>query len=1283
MRQFAVIILVCGLSALMLIGMGQGSQSLASGLSADTDERLNENGGVVTSSPPITPTVTPSDSTDSGAVATGQNVDGRLLEPPAGASHHPGGMAGIAVTMPSGRVKRSAVKPGVEGLDQAQSSSGALKSSKNWKQLSFSSGSFTPESGIDPALSARTGQLKESGRNYVYGFLLMDEFLSRETRAEIEALGVVLLGPHSSAQKVKIPLDSNALEQLSALSYVEWVGLSTPVQKMSIDLKQTFDLAGGTSASAEFPVVINLFEDDFQGDFKRALEEAGVIVGSYNPSLYCYHAVVDPQALDRITDFDFVLFIELMQGDKATHNQSMPLIGADYIRTGGSGTNYDGSSVTLGICDTGFMLGGAAPTMHWDLNKNGCGINFTSDAAGVWNDENGHGTHVLATISGTGTGQSRYRGFATGLGGAGATRIRAAKIWRSTGGSPDATWMINAMNYMDDETSCDNPRPDLVSISGGGYWGSPLAGTDERSRTLDNKVWSYKQLYVIAAGNDGSGVSTVGAPAVAKNALAVGNVRDYDYLTVGDIWTSSSRGPTADGRMKPNLVAPGRWVTSAQAGTTNGYTSMSGTSMATPHVSGLAATLMDHYSGFKSNPALARAYLMASSILHDDNTTPVNNSSGGRNDYGLGRVSTYVSHWAMNNSDGWTGHWTSGGVDDDTYLYRDVTVPTGTARLVVVMTWDEPAASAGASDAVLYDLDLWIDRDANCSATLGRCGEYGSFSRVDNVEYRIIENPPAGTYRLKATPWDAPSSDLPVGIAAVVIRGDPTPNFTIGTTSSTTSPCLGQDFTITTNITPDSYILSGAHLALTSLPSGVTLQNVSTVREDNINMDFGTATQFTLGNIRADDTRSVVWRFRAGTSGSKTFSFRVWSENGGTKTRNTSVTAVGTPGTPSSISYPTNDCDGTFTVSWTTASSATSYTLQRATNSSFSGATTVYTGSSTSYSQTGLSSGTYYYRVRGVNNCSNGSWKNGGAMSVSSAPAAPSSISYNSSDCDGSFAVSWASSSLATSYSLQRATNSSFTGATTVYAGGSTSYSQTGLAQGSYYYRVRATNSCGNSGWRSGSLIKVISTPSAPATITYASTDCDGTFTVSWASVSTATKYVLQRAAKSNFFRCRNGILGIRHFLHPDRPGRRHLLLPGPGFQCLRQQHLESRGGNYRQFRSRSTGQHHLSHRGCRRQFHHPMGKFQWGGQLFTATGRQFIVLRSRDGLQWFLLELFANRSAGRHLLLPGQGRQRMRKQRLAHRSVPLLSATRSLLPTTSTRTIRRTFSTVIPGPAN
>jgi hypothetical protein len=69
--------------------------------------------------------------------------------------------------------------------------------------------------------------------------------------------------------------------------------------------------------------------------------------------------------------------------------------------------------------------------------------------------------------------------------------------------------------------------------------------------------------------------------------------------------------------------------------------------------------------------------------------------------------------------------------------------------------------------------------------------------------------------------------------------------------------------------------------------------------------------------------------------------------------------------------------------------------------------------------------------------------------------------------------VTWAAVSGATSYTLQRANNPSFTGAVIAYTGALTSYSQSGLADGTYYYRVRAANSCGNSGWLSEGAVIV------------------------------------------------------------------------------------------------------------------------------------------------------------------------------------------------------------------
>jgi len=70
--------------------------------------------------------------------------------------------------------------------------------------------------------------------------------------------------------------------------------------------------------------------------------------------------------------------------------------------------------------------------------------------------------------------------------------------------------------------------------------------------------------------------------------------------------------------------------------------------------------------------------------------------------------------------------------------------------------------------------------------------------------------------------------------------------------------------------------------------------------------------------------------------------------------------------------------------------------------------------------------------------------------------------------------VSWPTVSGTTGYTLERAADVSFTsGRVTLYKGSSTSYAQTGLASGAYYYRVKADNSCGSSSWRTGGLVTV------------------------------------------------------------------------------------------------------------------------------------------------------------------------------------------------------------------
>jgi len=761
---------------------------------------------------------------------------------------------------------------------------------KAWRALGYAGASYEPQRGVDVALLAPSDRAK--GRGYTYAFLVLNEQLSDPLEKELQGLGVQLLGPHGGSQKARVPTDPARLRAIAAVSGVESIAYAKKEQKVERAARDA--AARYVKQLPGLPVIVSAFDKAALEELRGWLTTAKATVGRVDAVLLSITAVVPGERLDELAGLDTVLYVELSRPGGIGHDFSMAVMGVDYIRPGGFGTRFSGAPVTLGILDTGFMVGGAAATTHQDLNKFGCGRNFTSDAAGVWNDQHGHGTHVLATISGTGTAQARFRGAATGLGGSGTTRIRAAKIWNSAGGGSEAQ-ELSGQDYMDDGPDCGSDRPQVVSVSGGAS-GMNQTGTDARSRGLDQRVWDARQTWVVCSGNSGPGAGTIWAAGVAKNALTVGNVRDAGDGTIGDINGDSSHGPTGDGRMKPTIVATGNSIRSARAGTTNDYTDMSGCSMATPHVSGIAATVMEHYPEFRTLPHLMRAHLMSTALLHDNVVAPVNNTpapDATRNTFGLGRVSPYVAHWAHFNNNGWSTHWAWRTITRTSWGFRDIDVPAGAKRLVVAMTWDEQAASAGASSAVDHDLDLWIDREPFCTPDAkGQCGEFASQSWIDNVEYQIIENPAPGRYRLKIINWDAPPSGLPAAIAATIVMGSTTPNYTLtGSPSPTGAVPVGSRITVNTTVSNPSWILSGVHLAAAGVPSGVTIEQVETVREDNMPMAFAGATSLSLGSIVQGDSRSAAWRIRIDTPGAKTIRFRAWSENGGARDLSVTINA--------------------------------------------------------------------------------------------------------------------------------------------------------------------------------------------------------------------------------------------------------------------------------------------------------------------------------------------------------------------------------------------------------
>ncbi|WP_307804978.1 S8 family serine peptidase [Streptomyces sp. VRA16 Mangrove soil] len=235
-------------------------------------------------------------------------------------------------------------------------------------------------------------------------------------------------------------------------------------------------------------------------------------------------------------------------------DKSVPQINAPQAWADG----YTGKGVEVAVLDTGYDYD------HPDLAGR---VTTSADFTGTGSaeDDNGHGTHVASTIASV---DSTYRGVAPDA------DLAVGKVCDSTGNCTTSA-VLAGMDW-----AANTVHAKIVSMSLGGA----ADETDPAIAAVNDLSKSTGALFVVAAGNDGEyGTGTVGAPAIADSALAVGAVDSDDELAA-----FSSRGPRpSDNAVKPDITAPGVDIVAAKMG--GGHTSKSGTSMATPHVSGAAA----------------------------------------------------------------------------------------------------------------------------------------------------------------------------------------------------------------------------------------------------------------------------------------------------------------------------------------------------------------------------------------------------------------------------------------------------------------------------------------------------------------------------------------------------------------------------------------------------------------------------------------------------------------------------------------------------------------------
>ncbi len=264
-------------------------------------------------------------------------------------------------------------------------------------------------------------------------------------------------------------------------------------------------------------------------------------------------------------------------------DDSVPLINGDDVwpLTNDTGAKITGKDVLVSVVDSGIDYD------HPDLGGGfGPGYRVVGGYDYINNDPDPmddmfHGTHCAGIIGANGS----KKGVAPDV------KFLAYKIFNAIGGGGDWGNVIAAIEASADPDGdpATDDAADVISMSlgGGGDPDSPIC------QASDN-AFMAGIIVVSSAGNSGPGNGTIGAPACSRRTIAVGSTDKSD-----DIVYLSSRGPSSILAIKPNILAPGDRIDSTMPG--GGYSEKSGTSMACPHVSGVAALVIQAHRDWDQN----------------------------------------------------------------------------------------------------------------------------------------------------------------------------------------------------------------------------------------------------------------------------------------------------------------------------------------------------------------------------------------------------------------------------------------------------------------------------------------------------------------------------------------------------------------------------------------------------------------------------------------------------------------------------------------------------------
>lgn len=597
---------------------------------------------------------------------------------------------------------------------------------------------FAPAPGMDKVMAA---QLSASltGRSHV--LIQFDRIPTAEEREALERAGVKLLAyvPYN-AWFASVPTTVSL--DYRVLASARWLGSILPQDKLPAGLWE--GQVGPWAVNADGSVNLDVL---FFADVP--LDEARQIVATHGgyieDELFDFHRLrvwAPRRAITALAGEDGVQWVVEAPPPK------MPLNDGSRARTNvddvqAAPYNLSGSGVDLGIWDSGRV------DAHLDFSGH---LTVVDSYASVGD----HATHVAGTMAGSGANSAAQGGSAYQWKGMAPGADIISYYWDNNLSEHNGainTYGIelsqNSWGYADGCSGCglyDWEAPDYDAIVTGSY--------------------GKRIIMVFAAGNAQScGYDGIHPPGTAKNVITVGATNSND-----DSMTSfSSWGPVDDGRVKPDVVAPGDQVGGdwgiKSTYLNNSYASGEGTSMAAPAVSGISALLIQQYRSIYGVtdpwPSTVKALLIHTAV---DRGNP-----GPDYKFGYGRVDAQAAADVLRARD-----LRQDSVSDGATNTYAITVPAGAASVKVTLVWDDPAGAVNANPALVNNLNLtlvepdgitthfpWVLDPANPSnnATTGT-------DSINNVEQVYVTSPTSGTWTVRVAGTSVPQGPQQYSLVA-------------------------------------------------------------------------------------------------------------------------------------------------------------------------------------------------------------------------------------------------------------------------------------------------------------------------------------------------------------------------------------------------------------------------------------------------------------------------------------------------------------------------------------